>query len=607
MSFLAPVWLFLAGAAAVPLLLHLLKRRIDLKIDFPAVRYLLRAKQDNRNRLRVQNMILMALRIMAVLLIAAAAARPIGWLGGTGHLPTALAIVFDNSLSTSVIVDGAPLIERLREEARSLARGTTSSDRLWLITADGRVVGGDAAAVIDGINSAEVFPGLGDLPAAVTRAAGLVRSAQLPGERIAVVTDGQATAWQRGVDVGAVPLVAYVPAGDAPANRAVVLADARPDRWTPNGTVVLRTSGSGAGGDSATYRVALGDRTLARGTLRANEEAIVRAAPPERGWQAGSAEIAPDELRGDDTRFFAVWLGDPPRVRMDPGAGSFLQTAGSALVASGRVALGTDVDVASADAALRLPALLTAPSDPVRIGAANRTLERHGVPWRFGARRAGESVARGERMDGVTVTQRYVLEPAGAAAADTVARVAADPWIVAGERYVLIGSPLLPEATSLPISASFVPWLGDVLAQQLGGEAGRVLVLAPGAEFRAPQGTTALESAEGQTVPLDATAPRAPMRQGVYFLRRGPTRVGAITVNAEAEESDLRRLNASALAARIRGRDVMVLRDAAAWRNAAFAVGNRRPLGTLFLILLLLVVAAETVVARSGLRRIRRA
>ncbi|MGH7713207.1 MAG: vWA domain-containing protein, partial [Gemmatimonadaceae bacterium] len=586
MSFLAPVWLLLAAAAAVPLLLHLLKRRIDLRIDFPAVRYLLRAKQDNRQRLRVQNLILMALRMAAVLVIAAAAARPIGWLGGTGHLPTAIAIVLDNSLSTSVVVDGAPLLERLRDEARGLMRGATSSDRVWLVTADGRVVGGDGAAVLDAINRSEAFAGQGDLPAAVARAAGLVRSAQLPGERIAVLTDGQATAWQRGVDVGTVPLVAYVPSGDAPPNRAVVLADARPDRWTPNGSVVLRTGGWGAGADSATYRVALGNRTLARGTMRANEEAIVRTAPPERGWQAGSAEIAPDELRGDDTRFFAVWLGNPPSVRLDASAGSFVQTAVTALVGSGRVALGTDIDVASADAATRLPALLTAPADPVRIGAANRALERLAVPWRFAARRAGESVARGERMDGVTVTLRYVLEPAGRLPTDTVATVAGEPWIVAGESYVLIASPLVPTATSMPIAAGFVPWLGDVLSQQLGGEAGRVLALAPGAEFRAPQGTTALESAEGQTLPLDPAAPRAPLRQGVYFLRRGPARVGALTVNAEADESDLRRLNDAALSARVRGRDVMVLRDPTAWRSAAFAVENRRPLGTLLLILL---------------------
>ncbi|HJU75172.1 MAG TPA: BatA and WFA domain-containing protein [Gemmatimonadaceae bacterium] len=606
MSFLAPVWLLLAVAAAVPLLLHLLKRKIDLKVDFPAVRYLLRAKQDNRNRLRVQNLILMALRMAAILLIAAAAARPIGWLGGTGHLPTALAIVLDNSLSTSIVVDGAPLVERLRDEARALVRGATSSDRLWLVTADGRVVGGDAGTILDAIERSDVFPGQGDLPAAVTRAASLVRSAQLPGERIAVVTDGQATAWQRGVDVGPVPLVAYLPGGDAPANRAVVLADARPSRWTPNGTVVLRTNGWGAGGDSATYRVALGDRTLARGTVRANEETVVRAAPPERGWQSGSAEIAPDELRGDDTRYFAVWLGDPPRVRLDPSAGPFVQTAVTALAGINRIALGTDIDVAGADGGVRLPALLTAPLDPVRLGAANRALERLGIPWRFGARRAGESVARGERMDGVSVTLRYQLQLEGTAPTDTLATVAGEPWIVAGDRYVLVGSPLVPTATSSPIAASFVPWLGDILAQQLGGEAGRVIALTPGAEFRAPQGTTALQSAEGQDIPLDAAAPRAPMRQGVYFLRRGPVRIGALTVNAEPDESDLRRLDQAALAARLRGRDVAVLRDAGAWRNAAFAVGNRRPLGTILLVLLLLVIAAETLVARSGLRRLRR-
>jgi hypothetical protein len=121
-----------------------------------------------------------------------------------------------------------------------------------------------------------------------------------------------------------------------------------------------------------------------------------------------------------------------------------------------------------------------------------------------------------------------------------------------------------------------------------------------------PQGTTALESAEGASLPLDAAAPRAPTRPGVYYLRRGPARVGAVTVNAEGAESDLRRLNEGTLAARVRGRDVVVLRDVGAWRAAAFGAGNRRPLGTLLLILLLLVVAAETLVARSGLRRLRR-
>jgi hypothetical protein len=327
----------------------------------------------------------------------------------------------------------------------------------------------------------------------------------------------------------------------------------------------------------------------------------------ERGWQAGLVEIAPDELRSDDTRHFAVWLGEAPRVRLDASAGEFVQTAVSALAGNGRVSLGAGIEIAGADAASRLPALLLAPSDPVRVGAANRVLERLAVPWRFAARRTGESAIRGDRMDGASVTQRFVLEPTGRFPAETLATVGAEPWIVAGEGYVLVGSPLNPSATTLPIHAGFVPLLGDLLAQHLGGEAGRVFTVAPGADLLLPQGTTGLESAEGQAQPLDPAAPRAPLRAGVYFLRRGPARIGAVTVNAAADESDLRRLDDGALAARIRGREVLVLRDAEAWRAAAFASGNRRPLGTLLLILLLVVIAAETVVARSGLRRLRRA
>ena len=47
MSFLAPFYLLLAGAAAVPLLLHLLRRRVATRVDFPAARYLLRAEQEH--------------------------------------------------------------------------------------------------------------------------------------------------------------------------------------------------------------------------------------------------------------------------------------------------------------------------------------------------------------------------------------------------------------------------------------------------------------------------------------------------------------------------------------------------------------------------------
>ena len=607
MSFLEPLYLLLAGAAAVPLLLHLLRRRISLRVEFPAARYILRAERENSRKLKLRNFLLMFLRILAVLLIALAAARPVGRLIGSGHAPTAVAIVLDNSLSTSTIVDGAPLFRRLRAAALSAARRATPSDRVWLITADGRVVGGSSSAVADAIQRLEPIAGAGDLPGAVARAVGLVRGAGLTARHVAVATDGQATSWRRATSVPDVGLSAFVPSGAPPANHAVIVAEARPTRWTPRGSIVARTLGT----DSATYRIAIGGtgnaaRTLARGTAVADGEILVRAAPPERGWVAGSVELEPDELRGDDVRYFAAWIGAAPSVTVDPGLGTFVRTATDALVQSDRLRLGPDAAIITADAVTRLPALIVAPADPVRVGAANRALERLNIPWRFGAARhetgtAREPAAAPQKLiDGATVSMRFPLAAQGEPLADTLARVGAEPWIVAGDRYVIIASPLDPSATDFPVRAGFLPWLAEAASQRLAGDAGVVLAAIPGARLRAPAGVQTIDDVAGQAVAIASGEIVAPDRAGVYFMRRGGNKAGAVVVNSEAEESSLARLSSAALRARFDGRDVRLTTDGDRWASDAYTGSSRRPLSTPLLILAGLVLVAEAIVARAS-------
>jgi hypothetical protein len=598
------LYLLLAGAVAVPLVLHLMRRRIELKFDFPAVLYLARAERENVKQMRIRNLLLMLLRVLAVLFLALAAARPVGRLIGAGHVPTAIAVVLDNSMSTSVIVDGAPLLNRLKRAAVVLVDGASASDRLWLVTADGSVVGGAKSAIRDAIARSEAIGGRGDLPAAVTRAAGLSLAAGLPSREVAVVTDGQATTWSSEVPLGDVRVVVYAPNVTPPPNRAVISAEARPARWTPRGTVLGQTSGV----DSATFRVSLGERTLARGLTRAGEEISVRAEPPERGWQRGVIELAPDELRADDTRHFAVWMGGAPAVRLLPGAGQFVKNAVDALTQSGRLSVGSEIEVGPADALTRLPALILSPSDPVRLGAANRALARLNVPWRFGPPRRDETMIHGVEFDGATVMLRYPLSAAAIAPAETLATVAAEPWIVAGERYVIVGSPIDPAATTFPLRATFLPWFGDVLAQRLAGDATIVIPATPGAAVTLPVGIDAIEAEDGQTTAQASRALNAPLRPGIYFLRQGAERVGAVVVNPEPDESDLRRLPAGQLRARIRVRESIVVSDDAQWKRAIFDVGSRRPLQPSLLFLALACLAAELfVVRRDGQPRPARA
>jgi hypothetical protein len=600
-SFLAPLYLLFAAGVAVPLVLHLMRRRIDLRVDFPAARYLLRAERENIRQLRLRNLLLMMLRVLALVLLALAAARPVGRAFGTGHAPTAMAIVLDNSLSTSVVVDGAPLLTRLRTAARDLLDDVVAADRVWLVTVDGQVVGGSKQAVGEAIDRTDVLGGRGDLSAAATRAAGLVLSSGLPARVVAIVTDAQATALPVETSLGNVRVVVYAPETTPPLNHAVVLADPRPGRWTPRGGLVARASGP----DSATYRVTLGTRTLARGTARPGEELIVRAAPPDRGWLAGSVELEPDELRGDDVRHFAVWVGTAPAVRVEASAGEFARTAVEALVQSERAQLGDGIWIGPADQAPKLPALLLAPSDPVRLGAANRALERLGIPWRFDPPRRDRTVVRGDRFDGTNVSLYYPLNAQAGAVNDTLASAAGNAWIVAGAGYVLVGSPLDPNATDLPVRAGFVPWLGDVVGQRLAGDAGALFAATPGGAVRISVESDGLEGPDGQVVPLTQGTVRAPARAGVYFLRRGAERVGALVVNGEPQESDLRRLSAQSLGERLRGSNVTVLRDGAEWRRAAFDAGARRPLSTPLLLLALAALLAELIVVRRGDRVLR--
>jgi hypothetical protein len=598
MSFLAPLFLLLGAAAAVPLLLHLLRRNVTARVDFPAARYLQRAEQEHSRSLRLRNLLLMLLRVVLVLALALAAARPFVAGLGVGHGATAVAIVLDNSLSTSAVDDGAPVFDRLRRAARTLVLAAAPTDQLWLVTADGRLRSGARDALLADVDGVAPLEGSGDLALALRRATAAVQAAPLPARGVAVATDGQRSSWIGATRTG-VPTAVHAPVGAPPRNRAVVAAAADPSRWTPRGAVRARFEAA----DSVGYRIVLGDRTIARGAVGRDEPVSLRVAPPERGWQSGRVELEPDDFPADDARHFAVWIGAAPAVSSAPAAGPFVATALSALEADGRARAGGDVHIATADAVAALPALILPPADPVRIGAANRELARLGIPWRFGPIEHAVAAARGNRLDGVTVAERYHLRREGAAPSDTLATAGSDAWIVAGPGYVLLGSRLDPAATTLPVRATFVPWLADVLGLRLGAPAGDLGVpieAAPGDAITLPAGSDAIENAVGTRRSVANERTTAPLERGVWFVLRGGRRIGAIVVDAPPEESALARWSAGELATRLAGREGRASGTADAWVRDAFASGTRRPAVTPLLVLALLLIAAEAVAVRTS-------
>ena len=59
MAFLAPFFLALGVLAGVPLLIHLLRRRIGRIVEFPAVAYLLRMEREHSRERKLKNRFLL--------------------------------------------------------------------------------------------------------------------------------------------------------------------------------------------------------------------------------------------------------------------------------------------------------------------------------------------------------------------------------------------------------------------------------------------------------------------------------------------------------------------------------------------------------------------
>src|SRR6476661_4844040 len=77
-TWLVNPWLFVAGALAVllPILIHLLNKRKFRVVGWAAMEFLLDADKKNRRRIRLENLILLLLRCLAVFFIGLLLARP---------------------------------------------------------------------------------------------------------------------------------------------------------------------------------------------------------------------------------------------------------------------------------------------------------------------------------------------------------------------------------------------------------------------------------------------------------------------------------------------------------------------------------------------------
>ena len=192
--------------AAVPVILHLFMKQTPKHIIFPALRLIKERQKRSRKRLRVKNWLLLLARMALLALMALALARPridARASLGTGEEPTALALVFDTSLSMGYKVLGKTRLDEAKARAQDVLKKVNDQSKVFVIDgADpGPPIASTPAAARRKIEALTIRPVNRTLNGAMGAAYTAVAAIDLPRREAYVLTDLAASQWQAGQEV----------------------------------------------------------------------------------------------------------------------------------------------------------------------------------------------------------------------------------------------------------------------------------------------------------------------------------------------------------------------------------------------------------------------
>ena len=404
LSFLAPLFLAGAAAAALPIVLHLLKRQPEARVKFAAVKMLKRAPVEHTQKRHLRQLILLALRVTALILLAFAFARPFFATGAA--LGTAGVTIV--ALDTSISVSAPGRFERAKELARAAIGRVPASDLVGVVTFDDEAEivarpSADRVLASSAVDDAQAGYGATRYRAALSAAA-----QQLNGRKgtIVVVTDLQENGWDAG-DRASVPegtTIEVADIGAMPPNLAVTGIRALSDR------VVATVHNSGARARDARVHLAIDDRppTTVTVPLGPNQSADATFAGAPRGASATVAVDDGEGLAADNVRYAILGGANRPSVLVVSASGDLNRDAFYVQHALAAAAAGTPAFQVQGVGGAQLSTW----SDERLAGQAaiflvsTRGLERRGRELLASYARGGGGllVASGTEMDGSIVT-----------------------------------------------------------------------------------------------------------------------------------------------------------------------------------------------------------
>ncbi len=356
LSFANPLLLLGLAAAALPVLIHLFdKRKLPVE-KLPTLRFLLQANEQVKRRIRLRDILLVALRTLAVMLLALLVARPFWQEAGAAPSLTSDAqsviFVLDGSFGMKYRGDNDETlferaVERVRRDVAALEPGKSAAlvvcDDRWRHLTDEI---GAPGSLLPRLSRAEAGDFAVDWGRCLQDSIALAASSPQPGVEIRVYTNLVAGPWEaaslpasgtRDVRLNLVDV-----AGRDLPNRALTrLSVARTygiggARWTAN----IAAASHGVPAETVGLRLQDAEGgVVAEGLVDFDEwgvrEKLLDVSAGDREAVDGVARIEADGLPDDDELPFRFYFGRPVRVLIVDGApGSYAEEADSYFLAT---------------------------------------------------------------------------------------------------------------------------------------------------------------------------------------------------------------------------------------------------------------------------------